>query len=43
LQEHFSPAEIVEMAAICAWENYRARLNCALGVTGHGFYTPNGK
>jgi hypothetical protein len=31
------------MAAICAWENYRARLNCALGVTGHGFYTPNGK
>ena len=31
---------IVEMAAICAWENYRARVNVALGVEGHGFYQP---
>lgn len=35
----FEPAEIVEMAAVCAFENYRARLNVALGVEGHGFYT----
>ena len=34
----FEPGEIVEMAAICAFENYRARLNVALGEEGHGFY-----
>ncbi|HUZ01368.1 MAG TPA: hypothetical protein VMU89_13540 [Thermomicrobiaceae bacterium] len=35
----FEAAEIVEMAAVCAFENYRARLNVALGVEGHGFST----
>ena len=40
LREHFEPAVIVEMAAICAWENYRARFNVALGVKGHTFYQP---
>lgn len=40
LSEHFQPDVIVEMAAICAWENYRARFNVALGVEGHTFYTP---
>ncbi|HYI15023.1 MAG TPA: hypothetical protein VEX37_06510 [Thermomicrobiales bacterium] len=43
LREHFEPAQIVEMAEICAWENYRARLNAALGVEGHGFYMPKGE
>lgn len=38
LREHFEPAAIVEIAAICAWENYRSRFNVALGVEGHGFY-----
>jgi hypothetical protein len=26
------------MAAIIAWENYRARLNVTLGVEGHALY-----
>ena len=38
LAEHFETAQIVEMAAIIAWENYRARINTGLGVEGHGFY-----
>ena len=42
LSEHFAPDVIVEMAAICAWENYRARFNAALGVEGHGFYVATG-
>jgi alkylhydroperoxidase family enzyme len=42
LQSTFSAAQIVEMAAIVAWENYRARLNCILGIEGHGFYRPGG-
>ena len=36
----FGPPEIVEMAALVAWENYRARFNCALGVEGYQFYRP---
>lgn len=43
LREHFEPDVIVEMAAICAWENYRARFNAALGVEGHDFYQPQGE
>jgi alkylhydroperoxidase family enzyme len=42
LGEFFEPDMIVEMAAICAWENYRARFNVALGVEGHTFYKPRG-
>lgn len=38
LREHFDAPEIVEISAICAWENYRARLNRALGIEPHGFY-----
>lgn len=38
----YSTPQIVEMAAIVAWENYRARFNCALGIEGHGFYRPGG-
>ena len=39
LANHFDPGQIVEMAAIIAWENYRARFNSGLGVEGHGFYS----
>lgn len=38
LSEHYDPGQIVEMAAIIAFENYRARFNCGLGVEGHKFY-----
>jgi alkylhydroperoxidase family enzyme len=38
LRARFTPPQIVELAATAAWENYRARFNCALGVEGHGFY-----
>lgn len=40
LQAHFEPPQIVELVAICAWENFRARFNRALGIEGHGFYQP---
>jgi alkylhydroperoxidase family enzyme len=40
LLEHFEQPAIVEMAATIAWENYRARLNTAIGVEGHSFYSP---
>ena len=33
----FSPAEITELAANVAWDNYRGRLNQALGVRPSGF------
>lgn len=38
LRRHFTEAQIVELAAICAWENYRARFNRVLGIEPHGFY-----
>jgi uncharacterized protein YciW len=38
LREHYSAPQIVELAAIVAWENYRARFNVILGVEGHDFY-----
>jgi AhpD family alkylhydroperoxidase len=37
LREHFSDAQIVELTAVVAWENYRSRFNLALGFTAHGF------
>lgn len=36
----FDDPTIVNMMAIIAWENYRARLNVGLGVEGHDFYKP---
>lgn len=39
---HFDNPIIVQMAAIVAWENYRARMNVGLGVEGHSFYQPGG-
>jgi len=40
LREHFEPAAIVELAATAAFENYRARFNCALGIASDGLYRP---
>ncbi|MBI4298175.1 MAG: hypothetical protein HY666_00225 [Chloroflexi bacterium] len=38
LQEHYAEAQIVEMAAVIALENFRSRFNRCLGVQAHGFY-----
>jgi alkylhydroperoxidase family enzyme len=38
LAEHYSKAEIVEMAAVVALENFRSRFNRCCGVEAHGFY-----
>ncbi len=37
LRAQFSDAELVELTATVAWENYRSRFNHALGVKSHGF------
>lgn len=34
---HFSKAEFMELVAMIAWENHRARANRALGVRAVGF------
>jgi len=30
-------AQIIELTAVIAWENYRSRFNHALGIAAHGF------
>ena len=37
LGERFSDAQLVELTATLAWENYRARLDHAFGVEAEGF------
>lgn len=37
LQAHFSTAQLVELTAAIAWENYRARFNRALEIEAQGF------
>ncbi len=37
LREHLSEAELVELAASIAWEQYRARFNRVFGVRAAGF------
>jgi alkylhydroperoxidase family enzyme len=37
LREKFSDAELVELTATLAWENYRARFDHAFGVKSEGF------
>ncbi len=37
-RRHFSDAQLVELAATIAMENYRARFNRAFGVESQGFY-----
>ncbi len=37
LREKFNDAQLVELTATLAWENYRARFDHALGVEAEGF------
>jgi alkylhydroperoxidase family enzyme len=37
LQQHFTEAQLVELTAAIAWENYRARFNHAFGIEAQGF------
>ena len=37
-EEHYSSAEIVELAAVIAFENFRSRFNRCGAVEPHGFY-----
>jgi 4-carboxymuconolactone decarboxylase len=37
LKAHFSAAQLVELTATIAWENYRARFNHALDIGAQGF------
>ncbi|ETX02352.1 MAG: hypothetical protein ETSY1_03890 [Candidatus Entotheonella factor] len=38
LREHFSEAQLVELTAVIAWENFRARFNHAFGLESDGYY-----
>jgi alkylhydroperoxidase family enzyme len=40
LQEHYDEAELVELAAIVAQENFRARFNTTFRVESAGMYCP---
>ena len=37
LRRHFTDAQLVELTAAIAWENYRARFNHALDLEAQGF------
>jgi len=37
LREKFTEAQLVELTATIAWENYRARFDHALGIEAEGF------
>ena len=37
LKERFTNAQLVELTATLAWENYRARFDHAFGVQAEGF------
>jgi len=37
LQEKFTDAQLVELTATLAWENYRARFDHAFGIEAEGF------
>ena len=37
LRQHFNDAQLVELTASIAWENYRARFDHALGIEAQGF------
>ena len=43
LQKRFSTAQLVELGAAIAWENYRARSNRVFGFGSEGFYQPKEK
>jgi alkylhydroperoxidase family enzyme len=37
LRQHLNEAQMVELTAAIAWENYRARFNHSFGIEGQGF------
>jgi alkylhydroperoxidase family enzyme len=37
LQQHLNNAQLVELTAVIAWENYRARFNHAFGIESANF------
>jgi alkylhydroperoxidase family enzyme len=37
VRSHFSEDEVVELAAVAAFENFRSKFNVALGVEAQGF------
>jgi len=37
LHQHLNEAQLVELTAAIAWENYRARFNHAFGIEAQGF------
>ncbi len=37
LRKHFNDAQLVELTAAIAWENYRARFDHALGIEAQGY------
>jgi len=37
LRRHFNEAQLVELTAAIAWENYRARFDHAFGIQAQGF------
>lgn len=37
LRQHFDDAQMVELTASIAWENYRARFDHALGIESQGY------
>lgn len=39
LQQYFNEAQLVELTAVIAWENYRARFDHAFGIEAQGFST----
>lgn len=41
LTEEFSEAQLVELTAAIAWENYRARFDHAFGIDTEGFSEAN--
>ena len=42
LQKRFTTAQLVELGAAIAWENYRARSNRVFGFGSEGFYKAAG-
>ena len=40
LRQHFSEAQLVELTAVIAWENFRARFNHAFALEAEGYYHP---
>ncbi len=40
LRRHFSDEQIIELSAFIAYENFRARLNHALGIGSDALYCP---